>query len=246
MLLAPAVGVLLGVLAAAVVAVVRVFTTEQRPTTSVDLLASILGIVVLTLLTRGIHLDGLADTFDGLGVKGEDDGVRDRRLEVMRAPDIGAFGTIALVLTLLVQVAALTECAVSGYGTISLVTAAVTGRLAAMWCCTRSTPSARPDGLGATVAGSVGPLPALALTALVVGGAAALGQVDDDRALAVSLTLAAAVLAGLLVTVVLRARAVSQFGGITGDVLGAAVEIATATVLVVVALGSGAAMPLPH
>jgi adenosylcobinamide-GDP ribazoletransferase len=92
----------------------------------------------------------------------------------------------------------------------------------------------------------VGRGPALAVTALVVGGAAALGQVDDDRGLAVSLTLAAAVLVALLVTAVLRTLAVSQFGGITGDVLGAAVEIATATVLVVVALGSGAAMPLPH
>lgn len=239
MALAPLVGLLLGVVAAAVVAVVRVFTTENRPTTAVDLLAAALAVVVLALLTRGLHLDGLADTFDGLGVKGDDDDVRERRLAVMRAPDVGAFGVVAVVLTLLVQVAALTECAVSGYGTISLVLAVTTGRLAATWCCTTSTPSARPDGLGAVVAGSVRRGVAVALTIAVLVGAVVLGQVDDDRAVAVSVTLAVAVVLALLVAWVVRRTAVSHFGGITGDVLGAVVELTTTTVLVVVALGSG-------
>ena len=75
-------------LAGVVVAGVRVFTTEHRPTTAVDLLAAALGVVVLVLLTRGLHLDGLADTFfDGFGVKGDDDEAsRRRRLDVMREP----------------------------------------------------------------------------------------------------------------------------------------------------------------
>ena len=144
MLLAPFVGTFLGVVAALVVAGVRIFTTEHRPTTAVDLLAAVLGIVVLALLTRGLHLDGLADTFDGFGVKGDDgEAARARRLEVMREPGVGSFGVLAMVLTLLVQVAALTECAVSGYGTVSMVLAATTGRLAATWCCTRWAPHTR-------------------------------------------------------------------------------------------------------
>lgn len=246
MLLAPFVGTFLGVLAGAVVAAVRVFTTEHRPTTAVDLLAAALGVVVLVVLTRGLHLDGLADTFDAFGVKGDDDATRERRLAVMREPGIGAFGATALVLTLLVQVAALTENAVSGYGTISLLAATTTGRLAATWSCTPRTPSARPDGLGALVAGTVGRGAALAVTLVVVVGAAVLGQVDDDRALEVSLTLVGAVVIGLLVAAVLRRHAVRRLGGITGDVLGAIVEITTATVLVVVALGAGIDIPGLH
>jgi len=247
MLLAPFVGTFLGVVAALVVAGVRIFTTEHRPTTAVDLLAAVLGIVVLALLTRGLHLDGLADTFDGFGVKGDDgEAARARRLEVMREPGVGSFGVLAMVLTLLVQVAALTECAVSGYGTVSMVLAATTGRLAATWCCTRAVPAARPDGLGALVAGSVGRAAALVVTFVVLVGAAVLGQVDDDRALEVSLTLVVAVLVALLVAAVLRRHAVQRFGGVTGDVMGAVVEIATATVLVVVALGSGIDIPGLH
>lgn len=246
MLLAPFVGTFLGVLAGVVVAAVRVFTTEHRPTTAVDLLAAALGVVVLVLLTRGLHLDGLADTFDAFGVKGDDDATRERRLAVMREPGIGAFGATALVLTLLVQVAALTENAVSGYGTISLLAATTTGRLAATWSCTPRTPSARPDGLGALVAGTVGRGAALAVTLVVVVGAAVLGQVDDDRALEVSLTLVGAVLIGLVVAALLRRHAVRRLGGITGDVLGAIVEITTATVLVVVALGAGIDIPGLH
>lgn len=247
MLLAPFVGTLLGVLVGAVVAGVRVFTTEHRPTTAVDLLATALGLVVLALLTRGLHLDGLADTFDAFGVKGDDDEpTRARRLAVMREPGVGSFGVLAMVLTLLVQVAALTENAVSGYGTISLLAATTTGRLAATWACTPRTPSARPDGLGALVAGSVGRGAALLVTLVVVVGAAVLGQIDDDRALEVSLTLVGAVLVGLLVAGVLRRHAVQRLGGVTGDVLGAIVEVTTATVLVVVALGAGIDIPGLH
>ena len=239
MLLAPAVGAILGLVAAVVLDGVRLLAGPHRPSTTVDLLASALALTALALLTRGLHLDGLADTADALGVKGDDAGARGRRLAVMRAPDVGAFGVATLVLTLLVQAAALTECAVSGFGTISLVIAATTGRLAATWCCTASTPPARPAGLGAAVAGTVGRVPAVAVTALVLAGAALLGLVDDDRGVRVSATLVVAVLLGLAVPRVVLRRAVARFGGITGDVLGAVVEVSTATVLVAIALGAG-------
>ena len=239
MLLAPLIGALLGLAAAVVLDVVRVATGAHRPSTAVDLLASALALASLAWLTRGLHLDGLADVADGLGVKGDDDNTRARRLAVMRAPDVGAFGVATLVLTLLVQTAALTECTVSGFGTVSLVVAAAGSRLGITWCCTRATPSARPDGLGAAVAGSVRTGAAVAATLLVLAGAAVLGMLDDDRGIRVSLLLAVAVLLGLGMTLVVRRRALERFGGITGDVLGAVVELTTTTVLVVVALGAG-------
>jgi adenosylcobinamide-GDP ribazoletransferase len=239
MLLAPLVGALLGLVAAIVLDVVRIMTGAHRPSTTVDLLASSLALVTLAWLTRGLHLDGLADTADGLGVKGDDADVRARRLAVMRAPDVGAFGVATLVLTLLVQVAALTECTVSGFGTVSLVVAATTGRLGILWCCTPSTASARPDGLGAAVAGSVRTGAALAATCALLGVAAGLGMLDDDRGPRVSALLVVAVVLGVMTSLLVRRRASTRFGGITGDVLGAVVELATTVVLVVVALGAG-------
>ena len=246
MLLAPLVGLLLGVAAAAVVAAVRISDTALRPAAAVDLLAAVLGVVALALLTRGLHLDGLADLADATGVKGEDDGARERRLAVMREPAVGAFGVVALVLTLLVQVAALTECAISGYGTVATITAVTTARLAVTWSCTRGVPSARPDGLGALVSGTVSRTAAVVETVVVVAGAAVLGQLDDDRAVQMSVTLAASVLVALAVAWFVRRRAVRLLGGITGDVLGAVVEITTAAALVAIAFGSGLYLPALH
>src|SRR5207342_847438 len=94
-----------------------------------------------------------------------------RRLTVMRAPDVGAFGAITLVLVLLLQVTALAVCTSAGVGTAALVLAAATGRLGATWCCAAGVPSARPDGLGAAVGGTVPRLAAVAVTVAVLLGA---------------------------------------------------------------------------
>jgi adenosylcobinamide-GDP ribazoletransferase len=64
------------------------------------LVAAALAATLEALLTGAIHLDALADTADGLGA-----GSRERALEVMRDPTIGAFGATALALDLLVKVA---------------------------------------------------------------------------------------------------------------------------------------------
>ncbi len=236
MLLAPLVGLLLvGVPAAVVLDVVRYLAPAEGRQATVDLLAAALAIGTTAWLTRALHLDGLADVADSLGVKGDDDAVVGRRLQVMRAPDVGAFGVVAIVLDLLLQVAALTACVVSGFGTVGLLTAVTTSRLAATWACTR-TPSARPDGLGAAVARTVPTAAASAATVAVLLLAGLLGALDDDRALRVSLTLVVAVLLGLAAAFGVLRRCERRFGGITGDVLGAVVEVSTTTVLLVVAL----------
>lgn len=241
MLLAPLVGAALGLLAAAVPAAVGLLAHDRRTSGPVDLLGAALAVGAIALLTRGLHLDGLADTADGLGVKGAEStpdevaATRDRRLAVMRAPDTGAFGVVAVVLVVLVQVTAIGACVGAGVSTTGLVVAAATGRLAATWGSTTSVPSARPEGLGATVAGSVPRVAAFAVTVAVLVGAGLLGAVGThDAGRAASLV--AAVLVGLAVGAAVLRHCVRRLGGVTGDVLGAVVEITTTAVLVVVAL----------
>lgn len=224
--LAPLVGMLLALGAGLVVYVGRLAGTGPR-------LGSVLGVTTLVLLTRGLHVDGLADLTDGLGSYRDPEGAR----AVMKAPDIGPLGVAAIVLILLLQVVALERCIQVGRGTASLVLAVVAGRLALTAAC-RATPAATTEGLGALVAGTVrrGITSVWAVGTVVLGAAYAL--VDDDargsdRAqvlrviLAVALSLGAARL--------LRAHAVRRVGGLTGDVLGALNELATTVALVVLA-----------
>ncbi|MFI0417055.1 adenosylcobinamide-GDP ribazoletransferase [Spongiactinospora sp. 9N601] len=165
MLAAPLAGVLLGGAAAVVFTVASLFTGET-------LLAAVLAVAALALLTRALHLDGLADMADGLGSGKPAAGA----LDVMRRSDIGPFGVVTLCLVLLVQVIALAR---SEMGPLALVTACVTGRLAIMWGCRAGVPAARPDGLGAMVAGTVGRWAALGVTALTLIALATLGLLAE-------------------------------------------------------------------
>jgi adenosylcobinamide-GDP ribazoletransferase len=146
---------------------------------------------------------------------------------------VGPLGVATLGLVLAVQAAALLACLEQGRSSAALLLAAATARLAVTWSCTPRTPAASPTGLGATVAGTVR-LPVAALSTLVVLGVGLVAAaVDDDVPPHLPLL---AVAVGLTVAALLRRHAVRRLGGITGDVLGAVVEVTTAAVLVAVAL----------
>lgn len=210
---APLVGLVLGAAAAGVLIACR--AGHSGP-----LLAAVLAIAVLAALTRGLHLDGLADLADGLG-SGQPAG---RALEIMKQSDIGPFGVATMVLTVLIQVSALARADQIGRGPVAVAAAAVTARLAIMLACRRTVPSARPDGLGALVAGTVHPLPAAIIVLAALAGAAGFGWVYP-AAIAIALT----------VSLALTRLATRRLGGITGDVLGAVAEVAAAACLVVTA-----------
>lgn len=200
------------------------------------LVAAVVVIGVQALLTRGLHLDGLADLADGLGSGRPADGA----LAVMRQPDIGPFGVAALVLVVLVQassLAAVLDAGPAPLGVVLVVVAAVTARLAVVWTARRGVPPARPDGFGALVAGSVGPL-ALASSTVGVVAVAVLASVVTGASAAGVGWLLGALLAGLLGAVAVSAHAVRRLGGVTGDVFGAVVEIASTFVLLVLAAGT--------
>lgn len=198
------------------------------------LLASALVLATLAAQTRALHLDGLADTADGLGSGRPSVDA----LEVMRRGDVGPFGVVTLLLVLLVETAALAEVLTAGAGPLALTTALVVSRLALPLLCSRGVPAARPDGLGRAVAGSVSrPMALLAvLLAVAAVGVAALllaplvadgGQVLRPVAVAP---------AGLLAGAALAWRCVRRLGGVTGDVMGAVVEVTFAATLLVQAL----------
>jgi len=227
---APVVGLLLGVVASAVLLL------ADQPLGAGSLTASGLAVGSLALLTRGLHLDGLADLADGLA-SGKP---APAALDIMRRSDIGPLGVVTLVLTLLLQVAALSQAESAGHGRgpAALIAAVITGRLALTWACRRGVPAARPDGLGALVAGSVRPVIPAVTTAVTLAAAAAAVAISAAVAGAqLGWTLPLAVAAGLAVAFAVQRHAVRRLGGITGDVLGALTEIATTLTLVVAAMG---------
>lgn len=210
---APLVGALVGVVAALVA-----FGVDRALESS--LAAAVAAVAGLAILTRGLHLDGLADVADGLG-----SGRRGAEgVAIMRRSDIGPFGVITLVLVLLADVA-LIAALIEQDAWVAVPIAAAVGRVGCALACSRRIPAAVDDGLGAAVAGSV--KPAGALVAVALGAAvSATGGWAGVIALVVGLASA-----GLVVH---RCRA--RFGGITGDVLGAVVEVGTLAALATLAM----------
>jgi adenosylcobinamide-GDP ribazoletransferase len=147
--------------------------------------ATVLAMILLVVTTGALHQDGLADTADGLGVRGD----RGRRLEVMRDSATGAFGTLALVAWTLLFVSTVASLDASR-AFRALTTACALGRWAALLHAA-AIPPARPHGLGATM--QVGPPALIAATAAAVIAALAIcGLVPGLAALATALGVAGA------------------------------------------------------
>ncbi len=179
-------------------------------------LAGLWTVAALVMLTGGLHEDGLADTADGFG------GGRtsERKLAIMRDSAVGAFGVLALVLSLALRVAPIVIIAEPGRVFSALVVAGALGR-SAMTVPLLLTGPARADGLAVGLA-------APKAAPLAIGWAVAAGlamTLEPVRAGALATGLAA--LAGLLCGRV----AARQVGGYTGDVLGATEIVAECMVL---------------
>ncbi|MET9357629.1 adenosylcobinamide-GDP ribazoletransferase [Streptomyces sp. NPDC006617] len=225
MLCAPLAGVAVGVAAAGLGLLLLALGAGS-------LLAAVATAAVPAVLTRGLHLDGLADTADGLGSgKPAEDALR-----IMKQSDIGPFGVLTLLFTLLAQVAALAQAYDGSWarGALAAVVSATAARLALTTAARTGVPAARPEGLGSAVAGVVPAGGALAATAAVtLAGAAAGAYLGPYDALRTALAVGCAVAAAEL----LLRHCVRRFGGVTGDVFGGVAETAATTALVVLVLG---------
>ena len=192
------------------------------------LVVAVVVLVCEALVTRAMHLDGLADTADGLSA-GYD---AESSLRAMKASDVGPSGVAAVVLALLLQAACLSALLPTLAGAVTAGLAWATSRQALAWACRRGVPAARASGLGAMVAGSVATVFAVAgsVVLVVLGWATLLGVGGPGWSAPV--VVGVALLSGLA----LVRRAKSRLGGVSGDVLGAVVELALSAGLLAAAL----------
>jgi adenosylcobinamide-GDP ribazoletransferase len=200
----PLVGVIIGVV---LVVAQLILTRFFAP-----LLAGALIVVVWIALTGGLHLDGLADCGDGLLSATS----RERRLEIMRDPRLGAFGGMLLIMHLLIKTLAVASLTAP----IALLFAPALARWLMLFVAQQ--PAARPGGLGAAFSAG---LPkeswigaAIVPLVLIVPGA--------PRSIY-------AALAAALVTFGIARLARSRLGGVTGDVFGLTIEVVEVVVLLV-------------
>jgi adenosylcobinamide-GDP ribazoletransferase len=172
--------------------------------------AAVLGVAAGVLFTAAMHLDGLADTADGVGaaLTGKEPSA------VMHDPHLGTFGSAALTLDLLLKISVLSALVAGPRFPIEAIAAGALGRAAAL-ALVAALPYAGPAagvggwtrgvGLGTLLAGTVAVSVVGILTVWPVFGAMAA--------------------AGVVATVIVGRWSRRRLGGVTGDTLGAAAEL---------------------
>ena len=182
------------------------------------------GLAVMALLTGGLHLDGFADTMDGLGAWKD----REKTLEVMRDSRIGATGAAGLVFLLCIQWSAIRQmapefwvAALAGIGALSRFCLVLSAQFF------RYVPGRTGVGRLVTDRRSPGSV-ALALGLASGIALACFGLKSGITLLAV----------GIAVTWVLNLLFLRWLGGVTGDTMGAVNEMVT-TALLLIFLAAG-------
>lgn len=208
----PVIGFLLG----AVLVLVNIALTPYAG----PALLSVALVAVLALLTRGLHLDGLGDTFDGLGAGGD----RERMLRIMDDSRTGAFGLIAIVLTLFFKIHALESLDAERWR--ALLAAPILGRWVMVLLGYRS--QAAKLGLGSILINHLETKHVFFATFIAVILAAAILR---GAGIALMLWLAVFAMAS-------KKYFHSRLGGVTGDTFGAVGELSETSVLVILAVGA--------
>jgi adenosylcobinamide-GDP ribazoletransferase len=192
------------------------------------LVAAALVVALDLALTGGLHADAVADLADGIASRARPA----RALEIMREPQVGALGAVAVATTLLLRFAWLAVLA--GAGLWALVAAVpVCGRAAMVVALSRSTSGSGPS-LARGFAGAATPLVSAAVVGLSALACLAAGRL---AAPGVGEGLALAALAGALASAVACERAWRRrFGALTGDAAGGAGVAAELAALAILAL----------
>jgi adenosylcobinamide-GDP ribazoletransferase len=193
--------------------------TETTP-----LLSAALILAAWAGITGGLHLDGWADCCDALFVPVS----RERRLEILHDPRLGSFGSIGLVVLLLVKLAAIQGVMASPARLAVLVIVPTAARWVLVLAA-QAFPLARPDGMAAHFRRGLGGREVTLATATVLLLAALIAVLTGSREL-IPLVVAP------LVMLAVAGLALWRLGGLTGDVYGAIVEAVETASLVAVCL----------
>jgi adenosylcobinamide-GDP ribazoletransferase len=213
---APVAGAIIG---AAASALVIVLTFLGLP----SLIVAVLAVGALVLTTGALHEDGLADVMDGFG----GGATRERKLEIMRDSRLGTYGVLGLLLSTLLRVAAIFTLLSQGalFTAACLVGVSSLSRGVGLLPLSMLGP-ARGDGAGASAAA---PSSATLRRALVIGIVTALAPVLAGAAPAKAVVAVLVAFSGAIGVTRLAGR---QIGGYTGDVLGAAQQVAEIGMLI--------------
>ncbi len=206
----PVVGLILG-------SILALVNFLLDPFASAGLLSVIL-VTLLAVMTGGLHLDGVGDTFDGLGAGGD----RDRVLSVMDDSHTGVFGLIAIVLVLFLKINALESMDIDRWRT--LLVAPILGRWAMVLLAYRS--KAAKAGLGSNLIDHLQTKHFLLATLLTL-----------VLVTAIFLRNGIVMMAWVAVfTIASKSYFHRRLGGVTGDIFGAVGELSETSVMVLLAL----------
>ncbi|GAA1391202.1 adenosylcobinamide-GDP ribazoletransferase [Luteococcus peritonei] len=198
-------------------------------------LAAMAALATLAGITGAMHLDGVADTADGLASRK----APEEALALMKRSDIGPMGVATVVLVLLLQAAALVSlgAAAAGWLVAAAVCLPMVGRIGVVLATVRGIPGARPGGFGVLFTGVTSPAAAAvdALAALLACAAA--GFLASGPALAVVLPVAATL--SWLMAALWQRHLLRRLGGLTGDTFGSLVEVGQTCFVLLAALAAG-------
>ena len=214
----PVTGMAIGVISAAVAMWVYSW--------AYPMVAVALGMALNVMLTGGLHLDGLADTADGV----HGGWTRDRRLEIMRDSHVGVFGVTAIVMLLLVKFAALAPVSQGIMLAVHWAVAATLSRYAMVVSACLAPYARQGEGTGKHFIDVLRPVHILPATVAALGIVFGLAGVFTTTAKALRCLAVAcpAILFAAAFTGLMRRR----LGGVTGDTLGAAGECTEALTMV--------------
>ena len=187
------------------------------------LLGALIGLGLIELITGFMHLDGIADTADGLGASAKP---ANDAMEIMKKPDVGAMGVAAIVFVLALQVAGAASVVNPLAVGIVVALSPMIGRTTTVLATGTWVPNARPGGFGALFSGTITPVAALVtvVIALAITGGAGWWLAGVRGAT----SLVGGMLVALLGAHSWQRALVKKFGGLMGDMMGALIEAGVA------------------
>jgi adenosylcobinamide-GDP ribazoletransferase len=212
----PLVGALIGALAACAGWLAGLFFDRT--------VQAVLAVIVLAVVTSGLHLDGLSDTFDAVMSWR----TRERKLEIMKDSRIGAMGAIALIVVLLLKTALLATANSPTPVWLMLIFAPAVGRWLDLYGI-YFFPAAAEGGLGANYRKHTRSADFVFATLSVLLLIAAAALFTGDALLAARMSIA--LLLAFAVAAWIFTRWTRSLGGLTGDTYGALCEIGEVVVL---------------